>query len=206
MKKLVSFVALASLFAAPTLAQVPDPGPDSYGIYFETDEGDFVNQLNDVPPSSVVPTYVILAGITEPQVDGWEVAFAFTAGTGEVIDTEYLGDALNFALVPFFTVGLGGPLYVPTEGYLVLATMNVLFYGGVQDWYGGPPETPMFPNRPAYISTDLMNMVPCYFSTDADGEHLDEDGWTTWPVASINGEAPVATENASWSNLKNMYR
>ena len=96
MKKMVAFVALASLLVAPTLAQVPDPGPDSYGIYFYTVEGDFVNQINDVPANSVVPTYVILAGITGDTVDGWEVAFAFTAGTGEIISTVYLGDAVNF--------------------------------------------------------------------------------------------------------------
>jgi hypothetical protein len=86
-----------------------------------------------------------------------------------VRSTEYPGDAFSFLTVPSFVVCLGW-FSVPGERYLVLATMNVLYYGGVQDWFGGPTES------------------------------------MTWPVASVNGEAPVATEHASWSNLKSLYR
>ena len=207
MKKLVTLVALASLFALPVLASVPDEGPDSYGIYYENAEGNFVNQVNDVAPNSFVLTYVILAGITRPSVGGWEVAFDFTAGTGAVITTTYQGDAVNFGSVPQFIVGLGTPLPTPAEGYLVLAEMNVLFFLGVMDWIAGPTTPASIPMMPAYVNgEDLTDLVPCFFSTDADGMYTDDDGWMTIPVASMNGEAPVATENASWSNLKSMYR
>ena len=160
-----------------------------------------------LPPNSIVPTHVILAGITEPQVDCWEVAFEFTPGTGEIIDVEFPhSGSINFATAPFFIVGQTSPIYTPPEGYLILAEMEVLFLGGVQDWYGGPVETPIIPNRPSYTSSELMIMVPCYFSTDAEGEHLNEDGWTTWPLASINGEAPVHVEVSTWSDVKALYR
>ena len=207
MKKLVTLVALATLFALPALASVPDEGPDSFGIYFETAEGDFVNEVNGVEPNSFVLTYVIIAGITRPSVAGWEVGFDFTPGTGAVITTTFQGDAVNFAQVPQFIVGLGTPLPTPAEGYLVLAEMNVLFFAGVMEWYGGPTDPASIPLVPAYVNgEDLLYLVPCFFSTDADGQYTGDDGWMPIPLAVMNGEAPVATENASWSNLKSMYR
>jgi hypothetical protein len=206
MKKLVTLVALASLFAAPALASVPDEGPDSYGIYYLVGD-EYVNQVFDVGPNTFVPTYVVLAGISRPSVGGWEVAFDFTAGSGAVVGTIYTGEASNFAGVPSFIVGLGTPLPTPAEGYLVLAEMNMLFFGGVQEWYGGPTTPASIAGVPAYANgEDVSDLVPCVFSTDADGMFTDDEGWMTIPLAAINMEAPVATENASWSNVKNLYR
>ena len=205
MKKLVTLVALASLFAAPALA-LPDEGPDSYGIYFMVDDN-YVNQVMDIAPNTFVPTYVILAGITRPSVGGWEVAFAFEPlSAGAVIGTTFQGDAQNFSTPPSFIVGLGTPLPTPAEGYLVLAEMNVLFFAGVMEWYGGPTDPASIEGVPAYANgEDVADLVGCYFSTDADGQFLDDEGWTTHPVAAVNLDAPVATENASWSNVKNLY-
>jgi len=150
--------------------------------------------------------YVILSGITRPSVAGWEVAFDFTPGTGAIITTTYAGGGINFADVPSFIVGLSEPLEPPAEQCIVLAEMSFLFFAGVADWIGGPTDPATIPLMPAYVNgEDLTDVVPCQFPF-LEPMYLDDEGWTTIPIASVNGECIFATETQSWSAIKSMYR
>jgi hypothetical protein len=207
MKKLVTLVALCSLCAVSALGQDSDGGPDSFGLYFEVD-GSYVNQIDSVPPNTFLPTFIILSGITRPSVAGWEVNFEFTPGSGAVISTDFEGDATDFDPgSTYFIVGLGTPLPVPAEGSLVLAEMNFMFFSGITAWFGGPADPGSIPGVPVYANgDDLLDLAPCHFSTDADGMFIDDTGWTTIPLAVVNGEAPVAIEDVSWGNVKTIFR
>jgi len=203
MKSTIAAMLLISLVSASALACVPADGPDVISIWFEIDDY-YTNCIEDVEPNSFVPIYLILSGITRPSVAGWEVAFDFTPGSGAIIDVIYAGGGINFADEPSFIVGLSEPLETPAEQCLVLAEMSYLFFAGVTDWFGGPTEPATIPLTPAYVNgEDLTDVVPCQFVWP---EYINDEGWTTIPIASINGECTVATETQSWSTIKSMYR
>jgi len=199
-------VAICSLCPLLVFADVPDEGPDSFGIYFEVG-GEHVNELFGVAPNQLVSQYVILAGISRSSIGGWEVAFDFTPGSGLLISTTLTGSATNSVTPPNFLVGLSTPLLVPAEGYLILAEMNILFVGGVLEWIGGPVDPSSIPGVPAYSNgEDSNDLVPCHFSTDLDGLFIDDNGWTTVPLAVINQDGPVGAESLTWESLKTMFR
>jgi len=159
-------------------------------------------------PNIYLQTWVILSGITHPTFGGWEVNFEFTAGTGTVTEVTIPASWVDYdPHMTRFSVGMGTPIPTPPDGNLILAEMTFLYTGGVVEWFGGPPDWPVSPGRPSYSTGgEFFEVVPCHFSTDMDGQYLDDNGWTTIPLAVVNGYAPVETENSSWGNLKTMFR
>jgi hypothetical protein len=108
-----------------------------------------------------------------------------------------------------FIVGLGTPLPPDADGNFVLAvpTFFLMSPGATVSFYAGPADPASIPGFPAYVNgEDLTEIIPMVFSTDLDGMYTDDEGWLTIPLAVINGEAPVATENATWGSVKSLYR
>jgi hypothetical protein len=203
MNRSLAFALLLILPVASGALAQSDQGPDSYGLYFNQ-SGNFVNSISAVP-NSLLDIHIVLAGSSRPTIGGWEVAFRFTQGTGTIIATGYNGTSSNEAEPPMFIVGMGVPALL--ADFHVLATMEFFYFSGQCDWYGGPSIPSTMPESPSYFNGQNMNdLVPCTFSTVVDGSGVDENGWTLFPLAVINGDAPVATEIESWGSVKGLFR
>jgi hypothetical protein len=202
--------ALTSLLiASGALAVVvPDDGTDSFGVYFEDAEGNLVNTTYF--ESGETTMYLILAGMTAPSIAAWEVALDFDSSLGEITHPGLAGNGINWgAPEPNFIVGLPVSLLPDEDGNVVLAacTFELLVPGAVIPIYAGPATPASIPGIPIYLNgEDLFELIPMSFSVDMDGQGIDEDGWTIYPIAGINTEGGVATENATWSSVKNLYR
>lgn len=202
-------VALASLFVVSNALAVvlPDDGTDSFGVYFENEDGDMVN--SKFFSSGLTDMYLAIAGVSAPTVAAWEVALDFDSALGLMTGAGIVGDGVNFATLPMFIVGLGTPLPPDADGNFVLAvpTFFLMVPDGVVDFFAGPADPASIPGVPAYVNgDDLTEIIPMSFSVDADGMYTDDAGWLTIPIASINAESSVATENATWGSVKSMYR
>ena len=205
--KRVILVALASLLVASSALAVvvPDEGEDSLGLYF--DNAGVMENTTTATMAEQVPFYIVLAGVSAPSVAAWELSLDWVGGS-VILDPGLPPDGVNFATVPMYIVGLGTPVPPDADGNLVLAMPVIMVLDEVVDFYAGPstPAT-LDPPRPAYANgADLSDIRPMDYSVDANGQHVDDDGWCTLVIASINGEAAVATEDATWSSVKGMYR
>ena len=207
--KRVILVALVSLFVASSALAVvvPDDGTDSFGVYFENDEGDLVNST--FYTSGLTDMFLVMAGTSAPTVAAWEVALDFDASLAIITGAGIVGDGVNFATLPMYIVGLGVPAPPDADGNFVLAvsTFFLMVPDGVVPIHAGPATPASIPGVPAYVNgEDLQDIIPMVFSVDANGQGLDEDGWTLDPIAGVNSEGGVATEGATWTSVKGMYR
>ena len=205
----VMLFALASLFVASSALAVvvPDDGTDSFGVYFEDAEGNLVNSTYFT--SGNTDMFLVMAGMSAPTIAAWEVALGFDPSLGMITGLAITGDGVNVVTPPIFIIGLGTPLPPDEDGNFLLAT--ALFYLLVPDAvipiYAGPTEPASIPGVPAYVNGEnLQEIIPMVFSVDMDGQGIDEDGWTIDPIAGINTEGGVATEDATWTSVKSMYR
>jgi hypothetical protein len=187
--------------------EVPDEGTDSVGMYFDSAEG-LVNTTTAGLADQVM-FYLVLAGVSRPTVAAWELALDFDPALGLILDAGLQDDEVNYASLPQFIVGLGSPRPPDEHGNFVLAAPTFFVQAdAVIDFFAGP-TTPssLDPPLPDYVNgEDLQDIVPMNYSVDANGMHVDEDGWCMLVIASINGEGAVATEDATWTSVKNLYR
>ena len=71
----------------------------------------------------------------------------------------------------------------------------------------GPQELASIAGRAAYLDgEDVEVIIPLNFAVDEDGQFTDELGWLTVPLAAWNGDAPIATEDATWTGVKGLFR
>jgi hypothetical protein len=204
MKKLVVLLALAGLMATGS-AMAQDPGPDSFGLYF--DEG--VWTQNSTAGGGVLSAYMVIAGPTVGSCGGLEIQFEVAAAQGVVTGTTFLVDAIDIDARPEgVAAGFGTPIEA-ADGFIYLGTLNLVAFGTPTEIFAGPNDTASVPGYAAYLNGDVpeLPIVTLNFSVDMDGLYTDpETGWLTVPLAVINGEAPVATEDATWSQVKGMFR
>ncbi len=193
----------ATLVALATPALAIDNGPDSFGVYF--DRFGYSNQKDLAEPNSVVTAYLILANPTALSVQGWEVFLNY--GGLLPLGVTYRGmDPLNmFSDLDKFCVGLAYPMIPEPE--TVLASVQLLVPDGEpRDITAGPIVPASFPGRPCYVSaTNLSQMIPMNFATVSGPQNLGPDGWTLLPLATVNGNAPIATEPATWGGVKALF-
>jgi hypothetical protein len=207
--KRVILVALASLFVASSALAVvvPDDGTDSFGAYFEDAEGNLVNSTYFT--SGCADMYLVLAGMSCPTIAAWEVALDFDQSLGVIDGSAIIGYGVNFATPPMFIVGLPTPLPPDEDGNFLLAVsfFVLLVPDAVVPIYGGPTTPASIEGVPAYVNgEDLTVITPMVFSVDANGQGIDEDGWTIDSIACVNCEGGVATEGATWTSVKSLYR
>jgi hypothetical protein len=197
MKKLFLLLGLGTLLmASPALAQI-DPDEDGVGIYFDPCACNYCVTLDEGEHLG----YVVITHPTAPEgVAGWELEISWE-GPAVVLEYIYEGMAINVETPPSFAVGLGEPISNPYMfPAVVVLTMRVLlldtadpvnfFIDGIQ--FHSLPE-----RVPAYVDGgNLDNIIELRQST----------GGPDFPVATINGDCAVATEESSWSDVKQLFR
>ncbi|MFO7609444.1 MAG: hypothetical protein R6X35_09655 [Candidatus Krumholzibacteriia bacterium] len=200
MKKIAIAAFLLTLVLAHgyALAQM-DPDDDGIGIYF--DPCACVNCV----PMEVGPQqgYVVITHPTSQQagVGGWE-AKIWTDGPGIITGVTFEGQAFNFgSRAHEYIVGIAVPLYNPfMYPAVVVATFDFLLTDDATPlhWYidhiyfHSTPE-----EQPAYLDgADYNIIIPLQQPT----------GGPTIPVATINGDCAVPATEASWGDVKSLYR
>ncbi len=179
------------LSSSLALAQV-DPEFDSIGIYFDTEAS--IHRITLLEGQH----HAYLA-ITRPTditgISGWECRIS-TEGPVFVLEYGILGQAINAATPPNFAVGLAEPF--PFADSIIVMDMTILLTGLEEiHFYIHPSYQPSLEGVPAYASGgNPENLWPLQQST----------GGEDYPVAVINGDTPVADEDATWGGVKALYR
>ncbi len=203
MRKLVVLLGLASLLVAGNAMAQIDPDPDMIGVYFDLGATTWCTSPGPVGPYAA---YLILTNATALSgVSGWECSVEVTAGVF-VLSWIYNGTAVNALSPPDFAVGLATSL--PWEPAILLMTFQVGLFAPT-------PVEITVTAQPIPSIPDTPYPLPAYAAGDDPGD-LRSLGYSTgWDpetgtpnvAAVINGDCtPTANEDATWGNVKNMYR
>ena len=192
--------ALLTVLAIPAMGQI-DPGPDGIGIYADMEA---MTNAMDTGTGLFVELYVLVTGCTaEGGITAWEMSLHYE---GPITHAGYLipYNHINVGIFPSFSVG-NAQAVIPQQPVMHLMTLNFLVLGTEPaDIYVRAAHAPsggsMGNDLPVYINdtgdgsyTDLRNMYPSSGSVDL-------------PVFRFNGAEPVATDSATWSGVKAMFR
>ncbi len=195
MKKLLVLTAAALLISGNALAQL-DPDPDGVGIYFDPCAcGNCVT----LPAGQHYAWLVITHPSAPAGILGWECRIE-TDGPLFVLNYEPEGLWINVDTPPSFVVGLAEPLINPYMFPTVVVmeiTFQLVDVSAPAMFYLVPVFFPSMPGMLVYADgADPENLIEMRQSTGGPGE----------PVAVINGDCPVATADATWGGVKNLYR
>lgn len=197
MKKLV-VLALASLFVANVAFAVVDPDTNSMGFYFDANADVYEYAT---APYVVVPTHVVLTMPDFAAVYGYEFGYSIV-GNHMVSATTLMGPGpIDVGGGPGnHIVGLAGPL--ATGEATVLTTLSIFVLDANPIHFtltGATPNSVVGSNTPAVL---------------LEGDVILATGVSSWDEASsaptvcamINDTGVVATEEASWDQVKSLYR
>lgn len=201
MKRLVILLSLALILATPALAQVADPDNDGIGIYFEP-----CAMTNCVSrPVGETFAWLVITHPTSPEgVGSWEARIT-TDGPVLITNWTLFGEGIDFNSDPNeFMVGVTAPLvnmYTWPAVVVAEATIYVYDTSGPANFYIDGNFLHSLPERvPAYLDggeyPNYTTIKRLFQSTGADA---------TIPVATINGECVVATDEMSWDSIKSMF-
>lgn len=205
MKKMLLVLSLLVLTASMAWAY---PGPDSMGIYADVTSTGSVANCVTVP--AFVPTNIYMC-ITNPSgesVKAWEARITNTnaasmIGTWAMFGLDVDSDPEDFV------VGNGASPLTPNEqNVVVLGSMQVIILNAasvIDFTITHIPGSVSFPGgTPGYVHTLGIN-TPCYTATGGSGSP-----YVYNPAFRINGPSAgqciVADEEASWSDIKSLYR
>jgi hypothetical protein len=205
MKKMLLVLSLLVLAASMAWAF---PGPDSMGIYADpTDAGP---ADNCVTIAAFTPTniYMCLTNPSGAQVQAWEARITNTnaasmIGTWSMFGLDVDSDAEDFV------IGNGAnPLVPNAQHVVVLGSMQVIILNAasiIDFTVSHIPGSVSFPaGTPGYVHT-LGVLTPCQTATGGSG-----NPYVYNPVFRINSGSPgaciVAEEEASWSEIKTLYK
>ncbi len=193
----VAFLLTLILGFGTAVAQL-DPDEDGIGVYFDP-----CACVNCVPMEpGPQQAYVVITHPTaqEAGVGGWE-AKIWMDGPGVITGTNYVPNSINFLSPPEYLVGIGVPVYNPfTYPAVVVATFDFLLLDDSQplQWYIDGIYRHSLPERvPCYLDGDDYNIII---------KLQQPTGGPTIPVATINGECAVPTTEASWGDVKSLFR
>jgi len=205
MKKMLLVLSLLVLTASLAWAY---PGPDSMGIYADVTSTGPVANCVTVP--AFVPTNIYMC-ITHPvgdQVLAWEARITNTNAASMI--GSWVMEGLDVDTDPEdFVVGNGlAPLHANDQGVVVLGTMQVIILNAtsvIDFTISHIPGSISFPGgTPGYVHTLGFN-TPCFTATGGTGSP-----YVYNPVFRINGpeagQCIVADEEASWGDIKTLYR
>lgn len=207
MKKLVVLLAVAGLMTGSAFAQ--DEGPDSFGLYWDNpaDGCYMMNQTDGTPGAATA--YMVIAGPSAASCGGLEIVFELNEGAGAITGTAFVVSAVDVDGRPNgVAAGFAEPVLPSGDcGMIYLGELNMFAFGSPTEIYAGPNDPATIPGKPSYLDGDnVENVIPLNFAVDADGMFTDEFGWLTVPLAAFNGDAPVATEDATWSGVKGLFK
>ena len=207
MKKLVVLLAVAGLMAGSAMAQ--DEGPDSFGLYWDTPaDGCYMENSMDGTPGAAT-AYMVIAGPSADSCGGLEIVFALNEGGGAITGTSFVVSAVDVDGRPEgVAAGFAEPVFPSGDcGMIYLGTLNMFAFGSPTQIFAGPNDPATIPGKPSYLDgEDITIVLPLNFSVDEGGMFTDDDGWLTIPLAAYNGDAPVATEEATWTGVKGLFR
>jgi hypothetical protein len=197
--KLMILCALLTLLAIPAMGQI-DPGPDGIGIYADMEA--MTNAMDT--GEGLVELYVLVTGCTaEGGITAWEMSLFYD---GPITHAGYLipYNHINVGIFPSFSVGNAQEV-IPQQPVMHLMTLTFLVLGtGQADIYIRAADAPE--------GGSLGNDLPVYINETGDGSYSDlrnmypSSGSVGLPVFRFNGEGPVATDSATWSGVKAMFR
>jgi hypothetical protein len=206
MKKMLLVLSLLVLTASMAWAY---PGPDGMGIYADvTDTGPVENC---VMMGVFVPTNIYMC-ITNPSgasVRAWEARITNTNASSMI--GNWIMSGLDVDNDPEdFVIGNGAaPLVANEQNVVVLGTMQVIITNAasvIDFTISNIPGSVSFPGgTPGYVHTLGFN-TPCYPAAGGTAG----PPYVYNPVFRINGpeagQCIVANEEASWSEIKTLYR
>lgn len=206
MVRLTVFVLLLGVVPAASygVGYLEFAEPNTIGFYF--DDGDWSNEAH-VETLQVVTGYVVLAAATEPELTGYQFGLAYEGPLVNSRESLYGDGAVNVSLVEDdYNVSLAAPL--PTAAPAILVAIDLFIVNSNPGSIYGKAQVDGDGCRFGF--TGPSGFVPCEWSTCpipmADGPHCsDENCRSVFPLAVINGQAPVATDRTSWSAVKAMY-
>lgn len=198
-------VIVLSCFVVSSAFAVIDPDPDMLGIYFDLTADE--NCLT-VPANTPFFAYLILTNSTAPAINAYE--FGFTNCVCSGLETLFFMLASNIAhnvvsgvdvgshtaLEGQYIVGLAEA--IPTTEATLLHSWEFMM-GAVLpvQMYIGPTTVPSLPGGLPVVQ-------------NAEGSILMLVGTSTggpeFPVATMNTDCVIATENVTWSDIKVLYR
>jgi hypothetical protein len=192
-------------------AMAQDDGPNSFGLYFD-DVGDGCYMMNGTPAdfAATVAARMVLAGPVEGPIGGFEVAFDAPPGVLSWLGTTFPVDGIDVAPDPnAVIVGFAAPVEPNACGHVYLGDLSflVLNVDGFEI-LAGPTTPASIPGEVAFLVFGTSTIIPMEFSTDADGMGRDDQGWTLpgYGLCAVNTDAAIPTEDASWTDVKGLFR
>ena len=190
------------------------PGPDSFGIYWGTEEdpGDeivgAVEICVDAAAFSQLDLYLCITGLSTSQVAGWEaqVEIVPDADSGAFFGSWTLVAGLNVGSGINYQVGIGdGPLPPNAHNVVTVMTMAMAVIDDtapIEFYIRGVPGSLSFPPDGLGYAPDVGLEISCLSST----------GGPTTPVFIVNPDEGselcpiVGNEDATWGHVKTLYK
>ncbi|NTV04842.1 hypothetical protein HGA89_08065 [bacterium] len=206
MKKMLLVLSLLVLTASMAWAY---PGPDSMGIYVDVTDTGPVENCVTIPAFTPTNIYMCITNPSDSPVLAWEARITNTnaasmIGTWSMFGLDVDNDPEDFV------VGNGaGPLDPNAQNVVVLGSMQLIILNAaavIDFTISHIPGSVSFPGgTPGYVHTLGFN-TPCYTATGG----TPGTPFVYNPVFRVNGpeagQCIVADEEASWSDIKTLYR
>jgi hypothetical protein len=136
----------------------PAPDENRVGLFFDDD---FTQFEIDFHTAGVLETHLVLMNPTDPDgISGWECRLEIVGDLCFLLQSDLMGQALNFATPPEYLVGLGTPM--PWAPALHLATFHLFIADPNQEIYLHlfPLNNPSIPNEMAWLTADMSQIIP----------------------------------------------
>ena len=199
MKKLLA-LALVAVMAGGAMAQVDGEVGGSMGIFFSNEEFSDGTSNLDSTAGQTFNAYIVMLGCVSVTIGGYEVGITHPAGLF-ILGVTGPSDWVNFGTNTNHLVGYGTELPVGLDGTAVLATLQILDPAGTAgDFQFGPsdPQSHVDWDGPVYSHGPDPTILPtCSLTSGV----FNEIG----TVATLNGFGIVATESASWTDVKALF-
>lgn len=191
-------------FHSQTAHAVVDPDPDQVGVYFDANAD--VNALS-ITPYVLFPAFIVVTNATRSTVDGFALRYRLevppglegllfrliaTGGPGDdgcIVDCDSTDIYDDFFVTHFLTpVPATAATVVKAWQFMLLTDFGIEFH------------------LEPIPAGDYGGISPAYFSG---GEEIPlgvSSGSYLLPVAVVNGEGPVALQEASFGAVKALYR
>jgi len=195
------------LLATCTAAHPVDPDPDGMGVYFNPEGSDYCIWVEDWVPGpgagpGLVNAYLLVTrpDTPFPSIQAWEAQLSIVTNSYLQPVVTLTPGASDYDSDPEdYVVGCGGANAIPISGdAVVIANIALEFLGFEGSAYvavslAGVPDSQSFPDGPGYAA-EAGFLSPCHSI------------WGSWgPVAYINGDCPIATEDMTWGAVKSLY-
>ncbi|MBC8424122.1 hypothetical protein H8E07_08370 [bacterium] len=195
MKKMLLVLSMIGLLASSAVAY---PGPDSFGVYLETEFVGYPDTCVEAVFLDHVILWLMITDISNTQVKAWE-ALVTISNEAAWVGNWLLAGGSNYATPPQFVVGAGAaPLYPNVVNAVPLMSIDLLILdvtNPIEVFVAGVPGSLSFPYGPGY-AWEAGFPVPCFTST----------GGAATPVFRVNGDCLVSDEASSWGDVKTLYK